>query len=383
MKSLIQDVDYPDMICIQEARLKALNENSRGKPKMTEYAEVKETVETIFEQYTPVWSLADSRYAGTVTVVHQRLAVDVDSQCAFSAEASVDLLLERYHLKRSQVEGLSVPPPSPAKKTAKQLSMTSFFAPKKVNGGARVATKGASSQASKKHHPEGRLQFFAFPDMDVLQTYVPNNGVKEESFTRRREWDESMLQFLKDRQKILKQAGVVDRPLLWCGDFNCARDHRDGTHWERQENGKIYEFWTDPVKCKVGASSNDDVAPDNQGIPSFTPAERDRFGQLMKEGNFVDIWRDMNPDGTKKNLSMKKWDRADYTWRGHLARNGSPYAAKFQGKGQRLDYFLLSPFNLKSRAAYCEILGYGEQREGHFCGSDHCASILRLQVDGS
>jgi hypothetical protein len=30
----------------------------------------------------------------------------------------------------------------------------------------------------------------------------------------------------------------------------------------------------------------------------------------------------------------------------------------------------------------CEILGYGSKKEGLFCGSDHCASILVLK-DGN
>jgi exonuclease III len=372
MKSLLEDMEYPDMICIQEARLKALSEHSRGEPMPSEYAEVKPVVESVFQDYQPIWSLANTRYAGTVTFVHRRLTIDMASQCAFSVEAAVDLMLKRYQLTRTQL-GLSIPP-SPVKKAARQLSMKAFFAPK----AATTCSSSSSVIPSGNHHPEGRFQFFAFPAMDVLQTYVPNNGTKEESFQRRREWDDSMLKFLQDRRKILAQANVPDRPLVWCGDFNCARDYRDGTHWEKRDDGSVYEFWTDSVKCQVG-NSGVPSDPANVGIPSFTPNERRRFAQLLKEGGLVDVWREVHPDGTC-DVSMKPWDRPNYTWRGHLARNGAPYSAKFQGKGQRLDYFLLSPANMMSSVFVCQILGSGEKRDGYFCGSDHCASILRLQA---
>jgi len=214
--------------------------------------------------------------------------------------------------------------------------------------------------------------------MDVMQCYVPNNGTTEKSFERRREWDEMMLKFLKERQQVLVKCRQGERPMLWCGDFNVARDHRDGTHWEQQEDGTIYEFWTDPKKCSVGnQTSNSTLDPANVGIPSFTPAERKRFAEIMKEGGLIDVWRELHPTGVM-DLNLKPWDRPDYTWRGHLAQ-GSTYTAKFQGKAQRLDYFLLTPPQMLQEVKTCEILGYGEKREGHFCGSDHCATFISMK----
>jgi hypothetical protein len=55
-----------------------------------------------------------------------------------------------------------------------------------------------------EHHHEGRFQFFAFDDMDLIQTYVPNNGTKEESFQRRRQWDQDILDMLLARRAILQ-----------------------------------------------------------------------------------------------------------------------------------------------------------------------------------
>lgn len=46
-----------------------------------------------------------------------------------------------------------------------------------------------------------------------MNTYVPNNGWKDEetSFQRRRKWDKRIKEF------ILQS---TDKPLIWCGDLN-------------------------------------------------------------------------------------------------------------------------------------------------------------------
>jgi exonuclease III len=376
MKKLLEETKYPDLVCLQEARLKAYDQHTRGRPLPSEYAVVKDTVESVFENYTPVWSLADNRYAGTLTFVHKRLGLDRTSQCAFSTDSAIDLMLKRFQRNREQVGLVSLSKPSsPAKKVVKQTSMKSFFAPKKMTSSGESSSP---SVCTRNHHSEGRFQFFSFPDMDVIQTYVPNNGTKEESFCRRSQWDASMLQFVKDRRKLLEHCQQTERPLLWCGDFNVARDYRDGTHWEKREDGSIYEFWTNPEKCFVGKKGSVPT-PENQenvGMPSFTAAERRRFSELLKEGDFSDVWRELHPTGVA-NSKLTSWDRPDYTWRGHLAQAGN-YKSKFQGKAQRLDYFLLSPSKLVNNVDACQILGYGEQREGHYCGSDHCATVLSL-----
>jgi exonuclease III len=180
--------------------------------------------------------------------------------------------------------------------------------------------------------------------------------------------------------------------------MNCAFTYQDGTHWstnsqeQREPDGNVYEWWTDEAKCFVRGGSkkeNNTVAKhaDNVGMPSFTPAERRRFGELMTESDFSDVWRSLHPNGVQQppndddsKTYASEWDKPNYTWRGHLGKNGG-FAAKYQGKGQRLDYFLLSPSTLVSSVEACDILGYGEQREGLFCGSDHCASILKLKKD--
>jgi exonuclease III len=255
-------------------------------------------------------------------------------------------------------------------------------------GKTTTSTSPSNTSVSSKqqHHQEGHIQFFSFESIDILQIYVPNNGTKEESFSKQRQWDQRMLQFLKDRIKLLDLCAKAQRPMLWCWDMNVAKDYMDGTHWVKNDsnnNGSIYEWWTDEEFCFVGGKKGTQPPkdPDDTGIPSFTPAEHRRFKKLLKKGEFFDVWRARYPTGVTDS-KLEAWDRPNYTWRGHLAEPGQQYTAKFQGKGQRLDCFLLSPSEqLLPLVEYCEILGYGERREGLFCGSDHCASLLRLKED--
>merc|ERR1712238_393152 len=48
--------------------------------------------------------------------------------------------------------------------------------------------------------------------------------------------------------------------------------------------------------------------------------------------------------------NQQRWEVANYTWRGRQAKNQGGYA-KYQGRGQRIDYFLLSPSKLCSRSS--------------------------------
>jgi exonuclease III len=472
LRRFVNETGHPDMICIQEARLRAAGpDHLRGKPMDSEYhGAVEDVLQTpsIFGEYVPVWSLADNKYAGTLTLLHKRcfgngsddgadetiLTVgnrkDISSFAAFTPQSAINLLLRRFGTSRSECDiGVQSEPTKsanqsesetqvPPKKAILQTSMKSFFAAKpKVSSvsGASISSPNnvMNSRCPPKvlpsHHPEGRFQFFAFPDLDVLQTYVPNNGIKEESFQRRRDWDRSMLQFLRDRKKILQRIETMtyddttlsitakDRPLLWCGDLNVARDYRDGSHWEMRTASSslpnntavfgqsVYEWWTDESKCFVQGdrksnSNSRTKRLEDVGIPSFTLAERNRFQELLSEGDFSDIWRELHPNGvgideaqvngnsTNNMDAPNRWDLPNYTWRGHLSVNTGS-VAKYQGKGQRLDYFLLSPSrlvtdendfsdNFSSIVQSCDILGYGERREGMFCGSDHCALQLKL-----
>ena len=421
---LLRETHNPDVLCLQEVRLKAAGPANRGTPLASDYASVKDVMErSVFSDYQPFWSLHDNKYAGTLTLIHKRLAFDANnSNCAFTTRSALSLLLKKYHLTRQDI-GISnnnnnIPKRLDSPKKKKQTSMTAFFAPKAT--AATTSPNKKSSVLSDEHHSEGRFQFFSFSNFDLINTYVPNNGTKEESYQRRREWDHDMKAFLASRRKLLEKAAeaskmtnnnnksqdndhqdnatttttnIAERPLLWCGDLNVAADYRDGSHWKRgtidnDTEDEIFEFWTDEKQCFVAGVTkrlDPNRHSDDKGIPSFTTNERRRFAEIRREADLADTWRELHPDGCSStdddNAKYKSpWDRPNFTWRGHLSKDGNTYASKYQGKGQRLDYFLLSPSSLvKDVVLECSILGYGEKREGLFCGSDHCATILKLK----
>lgn len=378
LRDLLSQTGHPDVLCLQEVRLKAAAAGNRGQPLDWNGSVEQRVLTQVFGDYTPYWSLADTKYAGSLTLIHRRV---VQSQgetvaAAFSFESAVNLLLQKFDLTRDEcgLKGEAAAAAAAKPKDKKQSSMKSFFAP-----------KAPAKPSLKSHHPEGRVQFFRFPGgMDLIQTYVPNHGDRPEKWERRREWDGAMRDFLVARRKIYQTAGKAPPVLLWCGDMNVAVDHRDGTHWERRSNGTgIYEWWTDESKCFISRQKiPSDKHPDHVGMPSFTPAERRRFGSMLQEADLCDVWRKLHPDGANvlPQYEQSPWEQPNWTWRGHLSQNNNGGKGKYQGKGQRLDYFLLSPASAADALVEsCDILGHGERRDGLFCGSDHCAVSLSLK----
>ena len=49
--------------------------------------------------------------------------------------------------------------------------------------------------SAHQHHPEGRVIFLEFESFRALLTYSPNNGAKQDSYDRRKEWDNQVLRF--------------------------------------------------------------------------------------------------------------------------------------------------------------------------------------------
>ncbi|CAB4280593.1 unnamed protein product [Prunus armeniaca] len=115
---------------------------------------------------------------------------------------------------------------------------------------------------ASKHEPDGRVILAEFETFNLLNTYAPNNGWKEEenSFPRRRKWDKRILEF------VLQSS---DKPLIWCGDLNVSHEEIDVSH---------PHFFS-------AAKLNGYVPPNKEdcGQPGFTLAERKRFGNILKE----------------------------------------------------------------------------------------------------
>eukprot|EP00521_Asterionellopsis_glacialis_P007398 CAMPEP_0195290152 /NCGR_PEP_ID=MMETSP0707-20130614/6131_1 /TAXON_ID=33640 /ORGANISM="Asterionellopsis glacialis, Strain CCMP134" /LENGTH=469 /DNA_ID=CAMNT_0040350237 /DNA_START=33 /DNA_END=1439 /DNA_ORIENTATION=+ len=396
-----------DLVCIQEARLKCVSSRQRGTPMESELKEVEPVLKNFQSDYEMMWSLADKRQAGTLMLIHRKLLSgqgnngnDDLKQCAsdngksllnknvaFTVSGAIELLIKSYKLdddeelkeiikKRNNktYSSYTQTPSSPIKKQKKQqTSMASFFKPKVKQS----STKSPPSYTKVcEHHHEGRIQFIRFADMDVLHTYVPNNGKDTDKFERRRIFDLDMQYFLVTRQKILEKASnsAPERPILWLGDLNVARTYMDGTDYTRNPStGTVQEFWTDPIKCPDAAvrQPRGDVDPGTIGLPGFTPNERRRFEEMLNKAKLKDVWRSLHPNGIQTESipflanrrggihEQNPWNRAEYTWRGRFARRDSDVIkARYQGKGQRIDYFLLSE-NALDGVEKCHILGYG------------------------
>lgn len=244
----------------------------------------------------------------------------------------------------------------------------------------------------------------------------------------------------------------------FAGDMNATLSYQDGSHWKRRKSSgisgnnnhdkddddvdkeeksgvvgdgdgddSVYEWFRDTKVCFSRSSNNAKNPPklkENRGMPGFTPGERLRFSELLKEGDFCDLWREQHPKGVEsvcdnddedeEKADSNHWEHANYTWRGALSKTPGGFS-KYQGRGQRIDYFLLSPskFGVEAMAltrkrqqqrvvtgvlsttttttteeddgdccyhleADCQIRGCGSRMEGLFCGSDHCAVELKL-----
>eukprot|EP00980_Cylindrotheca_fusiformis_P018666 scaffold6219_cov146-Cylindrotheca_fusiformis.AAC.1 len=351
MKHMLEETDQPDMICIQEARIQASSKNNRGTPALasssSEYQKgggpVVEKVlnSNIFRNYTPYWSLADTRYAGTLTLIHQRI-ISKNKQpieVRYSFDSAIDWLLQQYQQTRDQHQFRRIddddndddndhnhdtttrPKLSTKKQQQRQTSIHSFFKATSTTSPSKEHRKQQQQQPCR-HHKEGRFQYFAFTGLDIMQTYVPNHGTKPEQWERRKRWDLQMEEFLQQRRTI-----AANRPLLWCGDLNVAHMYADGTHWKRipltkdgslrTSSSRIYEWWTDERKCMSFSNNNNNNHKDPQfvGMPSFTPIERSRFTKLLQVGQFVDVWRKLHPTTTTTD-SIPNWDKDPYwTWK--------------------------------------------------------------------
>ncbi|XP_077253062.1 DNAse I-like superfamily protein isoform X2 [Tasmannia lanceolata] len=210
------------------------------------------------------------------------------------------------------------------------------FEPKKVSF--------SLDKTALKHEPDGRVILAEFENFRLLNTYVPNNGWKDEenSFRRRRKWDKRILEF------VLQSS---DKPLIWCGDLNVSHQEIDVSHPDFFRNAK----------------QNGYIPPNKEdcGQPGFTLAERQRFSTVLSQGKLMDAYRFLH-----KEQDMER----GFSW------SGNP-VGKHRGKRMRIDYFVVSE-KLKDRIVASEMHGHGIELEG-FYGSDHCPLSLELSENTS
>eukprot|EP00510_Aplanochytrium_minuta_P002939 CAMPEP_0184006190 /NCGR_PEP_ID=MMETSP0954-20121128/525_1 /TAXON_ID=627963 /ORGANISM="Aplanochytrium sp, Strain PBS07" /LENGTH=335 /DNA_ID=CAMNT_0026284651 /DNA_START=21 /DNA_END=1025 /DNA_ORIENTATION=- len=258
IRLFLQEHD-PDVICIQEARIKAKCNNpkakvgskdrrDRTKPSDSELTqEIKNSLQ-VFSEYVTFWSLADGRKAGTATFVHKRL---------FNGE-------ENVQVARSVSEAID------------------------------------STQEVKRAQREGRFQFIQFKDFDLVNTYVPNCGWTKEQKLVRQEWDEDMKLLLSKRKE------KTSKPLIWTGDLNVAHTSFDSTNEHFFRN----EWDRDSKRHSSKESYNLAIPPEDRGIPGFSDNERKRFQDLLDTGELFDAWRKINPTSSAKFSA----EDAAFTW---------------------------------------------------------------------
>ncbi|XP_078447100.1 DNAse I-like superfamily protein isoform X2 [Wolffia australiana] len=195
---------------------------------------------------------------------------------------------------------------------------------------------------TSKHEPDGRVILAEFESFYLLNTYVPNNGWKDDetSFQRRRKWDKRMLEFV---------LWASHKPLIWCGDLNVSHQDIDVTH---------PDFF-------ISAKLNGYVPPNTEdcGQPGFTLAERQRFAKILSQGKLVDAYRHLHGEQDMD---------GGFSW------SGNPIG-KYRGKRMRIDYFIVSE-KLRDRITSCQIHGHGIELEGYY-GSDHCPVSLELSPE--
>jgi exodeoxyribonuclease-3 len=162
---------------------------------------------------------------------------------------------------------------------------------------------------------EGRILTLEFDDFFLVNVYTPNSQRDLARITYRLDWEDRILQHLKELDEL--------KPVVLCGDLNVAHQEID------LRNPKS-----------------------NLGNSGFTEEERGKMATLLSEG-FLDSYRHFNPD-----------QEGAYTWWSYMAK------VRERNIGWRIDYFIVSEKlreRLQNVGIHCNVMG-----------SDHCPILLEI-----
>ncbi|OGI46912.1 exodeoxyribonuclease III [Candidatus Nomurabacteria bacterium GWB1_40_6] len=177
----------------------------------------------------------------------------------------------------------------------------------------------------KKLDDEGRLLGVKLKNYTVINCYFPNGGQGPERLKYKLEFYDAFLKFIL---KLRKNGENV----IFCGDVNTAHEAIDLARPKENE--------------------------ENTG---FLPIERAWLDKVVKN-NFVDIWRNLNPN--KKDI---------YTYWDQKTR------ARDRNVGWRIDYFFMDKKILPlghSPTGEAKIKDAGMLND--YYGSDHCPIFLEI-----
>ena len=196
-------------------------------------------------------------------------------------------------------------------------------AEKKGYSGTAVFTKTPPLNVSygmgiDEHDREGRMITLEFDGYYLVNVYVPNSKRELLRLDYRMRWEDDFRKFVCGLDAV--------KPVLICGDLNCAHQEIDIRNPKSNER--------------------------NAG---FTWEERSKMTELLGSG-FTDFFRHFNPD-----------KRDAYTWWSFMR------GVREKNVGWRIDYFLGSD-RLTGRVSDASILP-------DIFGSDHCP--VSLTIDGA
>ena len=194
------------------------------------------------------------------------------------------------------------------------------YALKKGYSGTAVFTKNKPLSVryglgTDESEEEGRILTLEFDDFFLVNVYTPNSQRDLARINYRLEWEDRILQHLKDLDDL--------KPVILCGDLNVAHQEIDLRN----------------PKSNVGNSG-------------FTDEERGKMTSLLAAG-FVDSYRHFYPEQV-----------GAYSWWSYMAK------VRERNIGWRIDYFIVSEKlreRLKNADIHCNVMG-----------SDHCPVLLEI-----
>ena len=168
-----------------------------------------------------------------------------------------------------------------------------------------------------EHDHEGRMITCEFDTHYLVCVYTPNSQKDLKRLEYRMRWEDDFRAYLKALDE--------KKPVIVCGDLNCAHEEID---------------------IKNAAT--------NHNSAGFTDDERAKMTALLGSG-FVDTFRLLHPDA-----------RDRYSWWSYM------FHARERNAGWRIDYFLTSE-RVKSAIRTADI-------HDTVMGSDHCPILLDIDI---
>jgi len=296
----------PDILCLQEIKCK---------PDQLDLFEA-----DALKDYQIFWNPADRPgYSGTAILVREAAFCSV----ACDSKTSFELNKENSRVSRLGATFCSVACPIPQTPAVQTTTFT-----KRVRGdvvGERETeccglddceSRTRTRTELEAANCEGRVLALDFGSFYLVNVYTPNSKPDLSRLKLRHDsWDPEFKDLLKNLEKT--------KPVITCGDFNCAHQEIDLAR---------------PAQ--------------NHHNAGFTDEEREGLTNLISAG-FLDTFRTLHPTAER------------YTWWSHWGK------ARENNVGWRIDYFFISS-SLKSHLKAAEI--YEAQT-----GSDHCPISITME----